>query len=292
MFAIGDAWINETAEESTRGRVLSIHAIVVGLVSVGSQFFVVLVPDDIGETFVMVAIIYCLTIVVIAITRSNPPISGERAIVRMGPVLKSAPAAVVGIFATGFVSTNILNVAPYGAAQVGVEVEDIALMIGAIYFGRVLFQYPIGSLSDKMDRRIVVLATSLVSLAVLFLMAILSDPEYAGEPFDYLTFEFGVVMLLMLGFGGNLLVMYSLLISHALDRSDTTQYSSTAVTMLFIWTIASISGPLIVNAFTIFLGDSAMLWVNFVVMTGFSLFLIVRILIHRTCFEREAHHAR
>lgn len=277
LFAIGDAWINETAEESTRGRVLSIYAIIIGLVSVGSQVFVVLTPDDVSKTFVFVAVIYCLIIIVIAVTRSNPPDSGSRADVRVAQLMKNAPAAALGIFAMGFVSTNILSVAPYGAAQVGVETQDIAVMIGAIYFGRVLFQYPLGVLSDRIDRRIVILITSLISVVVLFLMTILSDPKYADEPFDYLSFEFGVLIVLLLAFGGSLLALYSLLVSHALDRSEVTQFSSTAVTMLFVWTIASVAGPIVVNGFTIVLGDNALFWVNLVVMLSYTIFLAVRI---------------
>lgn len=277
LFAIGDAWINETAEESTRGRVLSIYAIIIGLVSVGSQVFVVLTPDDVSKTFVFVAVIYCLIIIVIAVTRSNPPDSGSRADVRVAQLMKNAPAAALGIFAMGFVSTNILSVAPYGAAQVGVETQDIAVMIGAIYLGRVLFQYPLGVLSDRIDRRIVILITSLISVVVLFLMTILSDPKYADEPFDYLSFEFGVLIVLLLAFGGSLLALYSLLVSHALDRSEVTQFSSTAVTMLFVWTIASVAGPIVVNGFTIVLGDNALFWVNLVVMLSYTIFLAVRI---------------
>lgn len=277
LFAIGDAWINETAEESTRGRVLSIYAIIIGLVSVGSQVFVVLTPDDVSKTFVFVAVIYCFIIIVIAITRSNPPETGSRADVRVAQLMKNAPAAALGIFAMGFVSTNILSVAPYGAAQLGVETQDIALMIGAIYLGRVLFQYPLGVLSDRIDRRIVILITSLISVVVLVLMTILSDPKYADEPFDYLSFEFGVLIVLLLAFGGSLLALYSLLVSHALDRSEVTQFSSTAVTMLFVWTIASVAGPIVVNGFTIVLGDNALFWVNLVVMLSYTIFLSVRI---------------
>lgn len=277
LFAIGDAWINETAEESTRGRVLSIYAIIIGLVSVGSQVFVVLTPDDVSKTFVFVAVIYCFIIIVIAITRSNPPETGSRADVKVAQLMKNAPAAALGIFAMGFVSTNILSVAPYGAAQLGVETQDIALMIGAIYLGRVLFQYPLGVLSDRIDRRIVILITSLISVVVLVLMTILSDPKYADEPFDYLSFEFGVLIMLLLAFGGSLLALYSLLVSHALDRSEVTQFSSTAVTMLFVWTIASVVGPIVVNGFTIVLGDNALFWVNLVVMLSYTIFLAIRI---------------
>ena len=277
LFSIGGAWINETAEQYTRGRVLAIYAIVTGIVSVFSQLLVFVVPDDIHGAFVLVALVYCVTIMVIATTRTNPPDTGSKATMRIKGVIREAPAAVAGIFAMGIVSTTILSVAPYNAAKLGIDYRDIALMIGAIYLGRVLFQYPLGLLSDTMDRRIVVFATSLICASVLLLVAILTDPDYVPEPFQYLSWGYFVLIALMISLGGTLLPLYSLLVAHALDRTEPQFVASSVVTMLFLWTIASVSGPLIANVFTAMYGDNALHWVNFVVMLIFVLFLALRI---------------
>ncbi len=277
LFSVGDAWINETTEETSRGRVLSIYAIVIGLVSVFSQVIVLLVPDDVGESFVYVALIFCLSIIVIATTRTNPPDTGPKATVRIKGLIQDAPAAVFGIFAMGIVSTTILSVAPYGAAQLGIEIRDIAIIIGSIYLGRVIFQYPLGSLSDLMDRRIVAFFASLICSAVLLLMALLVDPDYIAEPFEYRSLGFVVLVVLMIALGGSLLTLYSLLVSHALDRTAPEFVSSAAVTMLFVWTVGSIVGPLVANGFTSIFGDLALHWMNFAVMLGYVVFLGLRI---------------
>jgi len=47
--------------------------------------------------------------------------------------------------------------------------------------------------------------------------------------------------------------------------------------MLFVWTIASVVGPIVVNGFTIVLGDNALFWVNLVVMLSYTIFLAIRI---------------
>ncbi|WP_170368201.1 MFS transporter [Ruegeria arenilitoris] len=273
LFSIGDAWINETAEKSSRGRVLAIYAIVVGIVSVLSQAVVILVPEESDDAFVLVALIYCFSTVVIASTRTNPPDPGSKAKVRVRGLLQDAPAAVFGVIAMGMVSTTILSVAPYSASQLGINVHDIAYIIGAIYLGRVLFQYPLGSLSDKVDRRVVIFITSSICAAVLLAMALLADAQPVEIEFDYLSPGYLVLMILMVLLGGSLLTMYSLLTAHAMDRTVPVYVSAAAVTMLFVWTLGSIAGPIITSVFTGFFGDNAMHWVNFAVMSSFVVYL-------------------
>lgn len=278
LFAIGDAWINETAEEQSRGRILAIYAVVVGLVAVGSQAMVFLTADNVTQTFAVVALLYCFAIVVISTTKSNPPDTGTKIALRVRGVIKASPAAAVGALVSGIVTTNLLSVAPFGAAQLGVLPTDIAIAIAFIYLGRVLFQYPLGSLSDRMDRRKVILIASAICAVVLLAMAVLSDPDYDAEKFDLRSFEFFVFALLMMLLGGSLLTLYSLLVAHALDRTVPVFVSSTAVTMLFIWTIGSVAGPLIASVTTGALGDPALNWMNFSFMLLFAAYLGVRMM--------------
>lgn len=277
IFAIGDAWINETAEESSRGRVLAIYAIVVGLVAVGSQAMVFMTPDDVNQTFAVVALLYCFAIIVVSTTRTNPPDTGTKIVLRVRGLIADSPAAAIGALTSGIVSTTLLSVAPFNAAQLGVLATDIAIAIALIYLGRVLFQYPLGSLSDRIDRRAVILIASTICAVVLLAMAILADPNYEAEKFDLLSYEFLVFAAMMVFLGGSLLTLYSLLVAHALDRTVPVFVSSTAVTMLFVWTIGSIAGPLLASVATSFLGDSALNWMNFAIMLGFAAYVGLRI---------------
>ncbi|WP_319546278.1 MFS transporter [Ruegeria conchae] len=279
LFSIGDTWLNETAEERTRGSVLAVYSIVVGIVAVFSQFLVFVVPGDIREAFVYVALFYCLSIVVISTTRSTPPNNDTPVPIRVRGLLKDAPAAAVGAFAIGMVSTTLLSVVPYSAAQLGIEIINVAIMVALIYLGRVLFQFPLGRLSDKMDRRIVILIATVTATLVLFVMGILVDVDYdhSVNSFDYNSIGFVILSIILVLLGGSLLTLYSLLVAHALDRTVPVFVSSAAVTMLLVWTLGSIAGPLIANIATTYFGDIALYWVNFAVMLCFALYLGQRV---------------
>ena len=277
LYAIGDAWVSEKAEGPARGRILSVYAVVVGTVAVGSQFMVMFLPEDVSEIFSFVALLYCLAIVVIANTRSDPPDKDTKISLRAWGVFADSPVAVVGAVIIGIVGTNILSVAPFGAAQIGVHPTDIAIMIGSIYLGRVLLQYPIGMLSDRMDRRVVIMFASAVAAVVLLAMALLSDTNYQPERFEFFSVPFLVLFILMIGLGGSLLTLYSVFVAHAIDKTAPVFVSSTTVTLLLMWTLGSVTGPLITSGVTSVLGDHSMNWMNVAMMLGLSIFTWFRI---------------
>ena len=219
LFAIGDAWINEAAEESTRGRVLSSYAMVIGLVAVGSQAMVFIMPDDISEIFSIVSLLYCFSIIAITTSRNDAPQTGTKIVLRLKGLFKDSPAAAVGAFVSGVVTTTILSVAPFNAAKLGILATDIAIVIALIYLGRVLFQYPLGALSDRVDRRKIILIAASIASIVLLAMAILADPDYTAEKFDLFTVGFLIFAVIMVLLGGSLLTLYSILVAHALDRT-------------------------------------------------------------------------
>ncbi len=277
LFAIGDAWINETAAPSARGRVLSVYALVIGIVAVGSQAMVFVTPEDISEIFTVVSLIYCFAIIVITTTKKDPPKVGSKIVLRIKGVITDSPSAAAGAFASGIVTTTILSVMPFLAAELGMIATDVAIIVALIYVGRLIFQYPLGALSDRVDRRMVILIASCTVTVALLAAAFFSDQSYAGERLDFQTLEFFVLAVILIALGGSLLTIYSVLVAHALDRTVPVFVSSTAVTMLFIWTIGSIVGPLIASAATSIFGDAALNWLNFLVFLAFSAFVGLRI---------------
>ncbi|WP_226689269.1 MFS transporter [Ruegeria arenilitoris] len=277
LFAIGDAWISETVDGTSRGRLLAVFAIILGLMSVLSQVIVIVTPDDLNQSFVLVSLLYCLAIVVIAAAPSTPPEGKERANVRVKALFIDAPTAAFGALAVGIVSTVFMNVVPYRAATMGVDAVDVAIAMGAVYVGRILFLYPLGLASDRMDRRKVILVASAVATFALFIFAFFSTGDgvrhasLVGTPLYRLLFV-GLVLL-----GGSMLTLYALLLAHAMDRTVPVYVASSAVTMLFVFTIGGIIGPLLTSVVSAVFGDLAMNWMLAIVMAAFTALVVVRI---------------
>ncbi len=277
LFAIGDSWINEAADKASRGRLLAIYAVVMGIMSVTSQIVIVLAPDDLDRAFVLVTLLYCFAIVVIAATRTTPPEIKSSANVRVLPLLKEAPTAMTGAFAVGFVQISVLSIVPYRLSVLGVSTIDVALLIGATYLGRILLQFPLGKRSDSTDRRRVIFAASLFATIILLGLSYFGTGD--GVVFLQTSAQYSIVPFLVISIllGGSLLTIYSLLVAHALDRSAPVFVSSSAVTMLLSYTIGSVVGPLFVSFASEIAGDGALGWICFVVMACYTIYGAYRI---------------
>ncbi len=290
LFAIGDAWISETVEEKSRGRLLAVFAIILGLMSVLSQVLVIVTPDDLNQSFVLMSLLYCLAIVVIAATPSTPPEGKERANVRIKALLQDAPTAAFGALTVGIVSTVFLNVVPYQAAVIGIDAADVAIGIAVIYVGRILFLYPLGFLSDRMDRRRVIVVTATIATGTLAAFATFTTGDGArhaaivGTPL-YIAMLAGLILL-----GGSMLTLYSLLLAHAMDRAVPVYVASSAVTMLFVFTIGGIAGPLMTSALSAVFGDAAMGWMLVLTMAAFAGFTAFRIKTAAPAAKAEQTH--
>ncbi len=277
LFAIGDAWISETVEEHSRSRLLAVFAIILGLMSVLSQVLVIVTPDDRNQSFVLMSLLYCLAIVVIAATPSTPPEGKERANVRFKALFQDAPTSAIGALTVGIVSTVFMNVVPYRAAVIGIDAADVAIGIAANHVGCVLFLYPLGFVSDRLDRRRVIVVTATIATGALAAFATFATGDgvrhaaIVGTPL-YIAMLAGLVLL-----GGSMLTLYSLLLAHAMDRTVPVYVASSAVKMLFVFTIGGIAGSLITSALSAVFGDAAMGWMLVLAMAAFVFFTALRI---------------
>lgn len=277
LYAIGDAWINDTAGSENRGRVLAIYAIVLGVVSVLSQGFVIRRAGDLSQAFVVVSMLYCVAIVVLATTRTDPPTQGTSANVRLREVFADSPTAFIGAFVNGLVVTVFLTVVPFRANALGLDATTIAVGIGVAYAGRIAFQFPLGKASDAMDRRLLITAATGLTAAILFLFVVLGSGDAAAAKGDYgIRWQlFGFVLVFLLG--GFLFPTYSLLVAHGTDRTVPVYVASTAVTLLFVWTLGGVVGPVLAAIVSQVFGDGKLFLMCFMIVFVFSIFSMWRI---------------
>jgi len=270
LFSIGDAWISESADKESRGRLLAVYAIVLGTISVVSQLLIQLLPNDLDESFVLISMLYCLSIVFLTAARTDPPPLKAEANVRIKELFKDSPTASVGAFVVGMVATTLLSVVPYRAAILGVETKDIGLAIGTLYLGRIVFMYPLGKASDLLDRRLIIVMGSIVASILIVGVAILGSGDetayiLAAGP-GWQVLQLAAFLLL----GGSLLTLYSLLAAHAMDRAPPVYVASASVSMLFVTTMGAALGPILAGAVSGILGDIALFWFLVAIMATFA----------------------
>jgi len=236
LYLVVESWLNDHAANETRGLVLSSYVMVnYGAITLG-QMLVTLYPVTEAGNFMVSAMLSSLAIVPVALTRSAQP--APITIVRFRPaqIYRAAPVALLASFMIGSANGAFWGLAPLSAADSGLSVDQVALFMSMAVLAGAIVQWPVGHLSDRVDRRLVLLAL-LVGAATAGLML-------------FLTSASGTTLLLFgILFGALALPGYSLAAAHAYDKTPASDIVSVAATILLANGLGSVIGPLMAAAF-------------------------------------------
>lgn len=246
VYVVAESWLNDAATNETRGQALSLYMIVqmVGIIS--AQGILVLADPGGYIPFVIMSVLVSVSFAPILLTAGQAPAFATSKPMTLGALFRTSPLGCVGTFALGGVYAAIFGMASVFGTEKGLSVGQISAFVAAIYTGGLVFQYPIGWLSDRMDRRRLILGLT-GGGAVLTAITIPFSDAYA--------------VLLVLGFliGGVANPLYSLLIAHTNDFLSPADMASASGGLLFINGLGAMTGPLLIGALMTRLGPDAFL---------------------------------
>jgi MFS family permease len=189
-----------------------------------------------------------LAVVLVALTSSSPPTIEAPSKRRFRMLTITSRTASIAAFVSGFAVVSIVSIVPFYLTEHGVEGELVAMTLATLYLGRLIFQWPVGSLSDRLDRRTVLVSLSAMVAALMVLM-ILAGPG-DGRAFNGTLGPLmqGGAFLITLLLGGMLFPIYSVASSLAFDRAEGRSMIDISTSLLVIYSIGSIAGPFAVAA--------------------------------------------
>ncbi len=235
IYLVIESWLNSRTTNDTRGLLMSAYVMVnFGAFTVG-QALVTLYPIEQASSFMIAAILASLGIIPVALTRSAQP--APITIVRFHPVrlYRAAPVGLVAAFMVGMANGAFWTLGPISAAGSGVDVSYVAMFMSAATLAGALSQWPIGRLSDRVDRRLV-------------LFGILTGASVVGLAL-WLSAASGTTMIVFgLFFGALTLPTYSLAAAHAYDKTPASETVPTAATVLLANALGAVVGPLLASA--------------------------------------------
>lgn len=155
LIMVLESWISGRASAATRGALLGIYQIVYFSAAAGGQYLVGFTPDEVYPMFSFVAILVVLSLVPLAVTRSEAPVMGS--VDRLGFVelWQLSPSGWLGAVVAGLLSSAFLTLGPLYASSIGMDVAAVASYMMSAVVATMLLQWPLGHLSDLMDRRFV-----------------------------------------------------------------------------------------------------------------------------------------
>lgn len=253
-----ESWLNERADNSNRGTILSTYTGLNLLVAVIGQQMLALGDPAGPELFIVVAIFVSISAIPVALTRSPAPDIPASTTLQLRRLIRNSPVAATAVFGTGLANGAFWALAPLYPQSLGFSETNVASFVSAAVIGGAVSLWPLGWLSDRRDRRVVIVgicgAAAIASAGLTFL---------SGVPYIALA---AIVFL----YGATALPVYSMAIAHANDHADPGSSVIVSGGLLLLWGVGATIGPT-VAAFLMDLGGSAVLLFAF---TGISFALV------------------
>ncbi|MCA1438714.1 MFS transporter [Ensifer sp. IC4062] len=264
-FIITQSWLNHASDNHWRGKAMALFymAYVIGL-GAGAWLFG-RIPVD-GNLAPIVTIFFtAIAILPIGLTRLPTPPTPGKVSIDFALAWRNSPVALIGVLASGGLSMLVQGFTPIYAAANAVSQTNVATLMFVMQFGLLVIQYPMGALSDRIDRRIVLIATCALIVA-------------AGLAALVASFDSLLLLILVFAlFAGAVETVYSIANAHANDRTDPADFVPLASTMLVAWSTGATVVPMLVTALTPAFGAQLFIHATILVAILYAVFVLVRL---------------
>jgi MFS family permease len=232
IYVAAESWLNAAATNETRGKVLSAYMIAQTLGIIGAQGLLALGDAATSVLFIVASILVSISFAPILLTVSAIPVVEVARPMPLRGLFTSSPLGTVGIFLLGSVYATQSGMGAVFGSQIGMSVNQIALFVAMLFAGALVLQYPIGWLSDRMDRRILIFG-----LAFLGVLSCLLGWSIGDTLWPLMAAAFFA--------GGVTTPLYALLVAYTNDSLSAADMPAASGGLVFTFGLGAIAGPLV-----------------------------------------------
>lgn len=232
VYVTAESWLNNTATNDTRGQTLSAYMIVQMIGIVSGQ--AILAAGDPGGfiLFIIPSVLVSISFAPILLSISPTPAFDTTKPMTLRELFHNSPLTFVGMAILGGVFAALFGMGSVYASQIGLSVGQVSIFIATMFIGPMVMQYPIGWLSDRMDRRQLIFAMGIIG-------GVAASIGYVGG--TSFTLLLGVVFIL----GGTANPLYSLLIAYLNDYLQPEDMAAASGGLIFVNGMGAIFGPVV-----------------------------------------------
>ncbi|PZX09934.1 putative MFS family arabinose efflux permease [Palleronia aestuarii] len=231
VYVTAESWLNAQSTNETRGRVLSVYMICQTVGIIGAQWLLTLGDAATSVLFIGASILVSVSFAPILLSASPAPVATMSRSMSLRKLFESSPLGAIGIFLLGAIYATQSGMGAVFGTQIGMTTEAIALFVAALFAGALVFQIPIGWLSDRVDRRLVICGSAAIGAAF--------------SAFGFLAAENRFVMLgAAVVAGGMTTPLYALLLAYTNDYLSAEDMPAASGGLVFVFGAGAILGPL------------------------------------------------
>lgn len=264
LATVVESWLNARAASAERGRVLSVYRVVDLSCVTGGQFLLPWIGAESFAIFAAVAIFFCLALLPISLSRQTSPAPPASPRLDIARIWTLSPVACVGCITIGLTNGAFRTVGPLYAQETALDLEQLALFMSLAIAGGALLQVPLGWLSDRLDRRWVLILATLGAAAAGFWLT-------AGGAVSP-----GAILAGGFAFGAFAIPLYSLSIAHGNDHAGAADRVELSATLILMYALGASVGPLAAGQVMAWFGAPAFFAYTSVLHLLFLAFVVFR----------------
>jgi MFS family permease len=245
IYVVAESWLNDRASRANRGRLLAVYMLVLYVGLGAAQFLLIVSNPHTTTPFMLVSVLISLAMVPIVVSAQQMPARATPDKLRVRDLYGNSPLGIVAITVSGLISSIIFSMGPVYARLSGLETKSIATFMAVSILAAVATQYPVGRLSDRVDRRTVI--AGICTFAMLLAGSIVAFPAMPRALF----------LVLSACFSGFVLTLYSLSVSHVNDKLEPGQMVAASSALLLLNGTAAAIGPVLAGSLMSAFGPQA-----------------------------------
>ncbi|BAN26890.1 MFS transporter [Caballeronia insecticola] len=252
-----ESWLNGTVENEKRGQVFGSYAAINYLAVGTGQFLLNVGAGSGGQQFSIAAALFAAAVLPVTLLEGWPVKIADESLNRMPArtwresvreMMAAAPLAVPGCVLAGLIYSSFYAMMPVYLERAGFSTSELATFMGVALIGALVPQWPMGRISDRVDRRRLVYYTASISATlslVLFCFDVRAITWCATLAYVAVTFT-----------------QYGLIVSHVQDRTEAHHRVAISATLLVLFSFGGMTGPALASAMMTIVGPSGLFLFN------------------------------
>jgi len=246
IFIVMESWLNDRANNRTRGHLLSIYMFITLIgISLGTLLLNFSSPEK-YEPFILISLLLSVALVPILLTKRKAPKFKKLGFINIKGLYKTSPLASVSMFCTGIIHSALFSLGAVYAAAMNFTIFEISLLLFLVTISGGIFQWPIGYYSDKSDRRVIIIFCTFFASLFAFLSIYASGTSLESM---YLATSIGIDKIMFFIYvslyAGMCIPLFTLNLAYMNDYISREKFVAAGGGKQIIFGIGAMTGPVL-----------------------------------------------